>query len=475
MKRFGKAVAVAAAVLVFFAGCASNSGMDSGSDSGKKSEKKAKKSKDGKKKGGFDSEAFNEAYAAGDYEKCIALLSEKNAGAVLNGLDAAMLEYMKSDYMTSAKDFVQLQQDMQQLTADMSAGKVMEAALIGENSVEYVGNTYERIFAYSMKAVNALKMGETDRAVGVFNEYTGNYKAEIADLVAQQKEIAAQSESAVDDPKVASAIDALGKIGMNVNIGAMTANKPASSDEVYEVSPFLAYLGALSYLANDDAGHAEDFAGVLSSTDSAADLSEDLNIEDGMGRLDVIALTDVIGKRSEAVESGLFANVAGIDCLYKIVYPTFEPQNHAINVAKVTLSNGEAKDFVLIEDFDEAVKKDVANKASGAFGRSVFRNITKNSAAIVANIAALQNAKNAIAQQAAQKALNIALMAVIDMEKADVRQAAFFPNKASAAGFTVEPGTYTVTVEYTNGKTDVIENVAVKAGKPTVVVSECMN
>ena len=66
-------------------------------------------------------------------------------------------------------------------------------------------------------------------------------------------------------------------------------------------------------------------------------------------------------------------------------------------------------------------------------------------------------------------------MAVIDMEKADVRQAAFFPNKASAAGFTVEPGTYTVTVEYTNGKTDVIENVAVKAGKPTVVVSECMN
>ena len=165
-------------MLVFFAGCASNSGMDSGADSGKKSEKKAKKAKDGKKKGGFDSEAFNEAYAAGDYEKCIALLSEKNAGAVLNGLDVAMLEYMKSDYMTSAKDFVQLQQDMQQLTADMSAGKVMEAALIGENSVEYVGNTYERIFAYSMKAVNALKMGETDRAVGVFNEYTGNYTAE---------------------------------------------------------------------------------------------------------------------------------------------------------------------------------------------------------------------------------------------------------------------------------------------------------
>ena len=493
MKLFGKAVAVAAAVLVFFAGCASNSGMDSGADSGKKSEKKAKKAKDGKKKGGFDSEAFNEAYAAGDYEKCIALLSEKNAGAVLNGLDVAMLEYMKSDYMTSAKDFVQLQQDMQQLTADMSAGKVMEAALIGENSVEYVGNTYERIFAYSMKAVNALKMGETDRAVGVFNEYTGNYKAEIADFVAQQKEIAAQSESAVDDPKVASAIDALGKIGLNVNIGAMTANKPASSDEVYDASAFLAYLGTLTYLANDDAQHAEDFAGVLASTGSAIDVSEDLNIADGMGRLDVIALTDVIGKRSEGTVEGSLGEVlpaSNINVLYKIAYPTFEPQNHAINVAKVTLSNGDAKDFVLIEDFDEAVKKDVAQKASGAFGRSVFRNIVKNSAAVVGSYAALQKASDEVekakgnamkekvavsAYNAAVTTLNVALAAVVDMERADIRQAELLPNKASAAGFTVEPGTYTVTVEYTNGKTDVIENVAVKAGKPTVVVSECMN
>ena len=205
--------------------------------------------------------------------------------------------------------------------------------------------------------------------------------------------------------------------------------------------------------------------------------------------LDVIALTDVIGKRSEGSVEGDLGEVlpaSNIIVRYKIAYPTFEPQNHAINVAKVTLSNGDEKDFVLIEDFDEAVKKDVAQKASGAFGRSVFRNVVKNSAAVVGSYAALkaasdkvqENPKNPIPQKAYEAAvvgLNVALAEVVEMEKADVRQAAFFPNKASAAGFTVEPGTYTVTVEYTNGKTDVIENVAVKAGKPTVVVSECMN
>ena len=59
--------------------------------------------------------------------------------------------------------------------------------------------------------------------------------------------------------------------------------------------------------------------------------------------------------------------------------------------------------------------------------------------------------------------------------KADVRQASYFPNKASAAGFTVAPGTYSVTVEYSDGTKDVIQNISVVAGKPTVVVSEKMN
>ncbi len=164
-----------------------------------------------------------------------------------------------------------------------------------------------------------------------------------------------------------------------------------------------------------------------------------------------------------------------VNVTFKLAYPVFENQSHPIYVKKATLSNGDSKEFTLVEDFDEAVKTDVASKAKGAYTRSFFRNLTKSSAAVAGSATALQKANNPIAAKAAAKGLEAGLAAVIDAEKADVRQASYFPNKASAAGFTVEPGTYTVTVEYSNGKKDVIQNVTVATGKPAVVVSECMN
>ena len=74
--------------------------------------------------------------------------------------------------------------------------------------------------------------------------------------------------------------------------------------------------------------------------------------------------------------------------------------------------------------------------------------------------------------------LNAALNAIINAEKADVRQGSYFPHKASAVGFTVNPGTYSVKIEYLSKDGTVIEtkeqgDISVVAGKPTVVVSSC--
>lgn len=485
MKKLVKMVAVLATALVLLAGCASTSKADGSDDTKTAKTEKSKKAKKGK----YDQAAFDAAFKSGDFETCIGMLESRGSDQILTELDSSMLQYLKKDYAASGREFVQTQADMQQVSKDQTAGKAMEAALIGENSVTYSGTTYERILAYSMKAVNALKMGRVDNAVGVMNEYTGNYKDEIAALVQQQKETAQSSEGIVNDPKVTTATDALGKAGFSVPFEELVKEAPAASSAVYDASPFLAYLGTLTYAANGDAVHAKDFASVLKSTKASVDVSEDLAVPAGKGRLDVIALSDVIGKRTDAGKIKQIAAVGDVILNFKLAYPAFEAQNHGISVSKVTLSNGASEKFTLIEDFDEAVKIDVASKAKGAYNRSLFRNITKNSAAVVAGAAALgsaqeqvQKATNPIQAKAAAKAYEIAVeninkgvTAVVEAEKADVRQAAYFPNKASAAGFTVEPGTYTVTVEYSNGKKDVIPNVTVAAGKPTVVVSECMN
>jgi hypothetical protein len=380
----------------------------------------------------------------------------------------------------------------------MTAGKVMGAALSSEDSVTYSGAVYERLLAYSMRIVNSIASGKMDEALGVVYTYTGDYKDIIAPLVQQQKEIAASSEGVLEDSKVSGAMDVLTKFG-DVNLSELSKGIPQKTDVTYETSPFLSYLGTLVYAANNDPDHAKDFGAVLKTDIPSLDVTEDIEVPAGKGRLNVLALSGTIGKRADSnLEKILMFTIdrAGysLPVFFKFSYPVFRPedQNHAIKSVRVKLSNGDTKDAIVIENFDNAVAIDVASKARGAFNRSIFRNITKAAAVIPTNIVALEAAQkgleaasaNPIASIAAQVAvtaavegMKAALAAFADAEEADIRQCDYFPNFASSAGFTVDPGTYNVTVEYLDGETviesRVIENVVVEEGKVAVKVSTC--
>ena len=212
----------------------------------------------------------------------------------------------------------------------------------------------------------------------------------------------------------------------------------------------------------------------------------------GKGRLEVVALSGTIGKRTDSAANSKanevtfsIPEVGDVTLFTKVAFPEFKAQNHAINAVRVTLSDGTSSNAVEIENFDEAVKIDVDQKAYGAARRSVFRNVVKNVASIGAIFSAAEGVKkasgNPVAGKVAQKAFDVAVNkaagAVADLEKADVRQGEYFPHKASAAGFSVAPGTYTVKIEYLNGssvvETKTIENVVVEEGKVNVTVSSC--
>lgn len=500
MKKIVKAIGISAMVVTMLASCATTKVADaSGSQAEEQSSAKEKKQKKAKKakKGKFDQETFNQAYASGDYATCISMIqginSEKNL--IKNSLDVDMLTYLNNAYLDSAKSFMETQYLMQQSKEDTSAGKQFAAAIAGENSVKYTGNVYERILAYSMRAVNAIVLGDFSNAKGVMDNYTGDYKDVVASVIEEQKKLAAQSESALDSEDVKTALQALESIKINVPLAGVIAKKPKSGKSVYDKSAFLSYLGTIVYAANDDFEHAKDFSSVLKAANPKVDVKEDLDIPSGKGRLNVVALSGTIGKRSEAADAFEMSDVApGVPFMFKIVYPVFDEtaQNHAIDSVKVALSDGTAKDAVLVENFDDAVKIDVESKASGAYVRSIVRNITKNAATTVAGVASLKAADEAVKKasgnpltemaakkgfEAAVVGLNAGIAAIIDAEKADVRQGEYFPHMANAAGFSVAPGTYSVKVEYlSNGsvvETKEIPNVVVEAGKSTAVVSSC--
>ena len=492
MKKNIREIILLFVAVLILASCATTKGAEGAKDSAKvEKTKKIKKIK-------FNQAAYDSAYAAGDYSKCVSMLYSKKAdkNAVKNYLDIDMLLYFTSDYIASGKGFLETQGQMQRLSADMTSGKTMQAALGGENSTTYTGAVYERLLAYSMRTVNAIGAGELDVAKGVIYTYTGDYKDVIVPLLAQQKEVEASSDNMLGDEKFSGAMSTLNTLGVNVSVGKVTAKTPAKAKAVYETSPFLSYLGAVVFAANEDSDHAKEFSSILKTSAPNIDVSEAVKIPAGKGRLEVVALSGTLGKRTEGVQEMNFGIIpgTGFPMKFKIVYPVFDisKQNHKITSVNVKLSDGTAKKAVVVENFDNAVALDVANKARGAYNRSVFRNITKNAASIPASVATYIAAKetldhigsNVLARTAAQigftaakQGMIVALEAVVDAEKADVRQASYFPHLASAAGFSVAPGTYTVTVEYLSGnnivETKKIENVVVKEGRVSVEVSSC--
>ena len=470
------------------------------------------------KENAFDQVAYDKAYNSEDYSTCIDMLSavddEKNY--IKNSLDVDMLLYFLSDYQKSGEGFVASLENMENTSSGMTAGQIIGASVAGENAITYSGSVYEFLLAYSMNAVNALKLGDESKAMGAITNYIQFNQDTISPLLQKQKELEQAGADLLDSNEFKTATETLKKnYGVDIPLLDWTNNLPPKAESTYETSPFLSYLGTVIYALNGDKDHADEFSKILAH-DNSVDVSEIMNIlsdESDKGYLDVIALSGVIGQRSESVyeptplDLTLCLNSAGVMSYsgipieshlflnYKIAYPSFnlKKQNHAISRVVVKLSDGNSKTATLIEDFDKAVKNDVDGKARAAYYRSMFRNVTKSvgtigggAASVIGTDKALAKAgKNPIALKAAlvgynkaAKPLQEALNALTDSEKADVRQAAYLPNKASATGFSVAPGTYTVTVEYLNdaGKvigSETIPNVKVEAGKVAVAVSSC--
>lgn len=490
-----KIIHLAAASLVavsLLASCASTDGSA-------KSDRPAKT-----KKVKFDAEQFKAAFDQGQFGACAAMLKGKQAANTLvkDSLDADILNFMAGQYLESGRGGMETKTAMQSVSDSMTAGKVLQAALVGENSIIYSGSLYERYYLYSLRVMDAIQLKAIDGALGVMSDYTGTFQEVIEKYRNAQDEITKESVKSTTGENIDKMMEQCAKYKLPFSKEAkiFTDAPVGIVPETYMSSPLLGYLGTVVYAANqgpdnDHRDHATKFASdTLMNTNKAVfdDLEADVLVPAGKGRIDVVALSGTIGKREEFTTGvqPLFV-FDGIPVMYKITYPMFDAakQNHAIASVKATLTNGDASELILVEDFDKAVTGDVAARAAGARSRSITRNIVKNVTAVGSVVAAdvvASNAPNEMAKKiaaASAAAAKIALPAVmdkiIDAEHADIRQCEYLPHMASAKGFTVDPGVYGVKVEYLDKNGGVvatdesIKEVIVEEGKPTVVVSSC--
>ncbi|MGI0530000.1 hypothetical protein [Treponema socranskii] len=195
----------------------------------------------------------------------------------------------------------------------------------------------------------------------------------------------------------------------------------------------------------------------------------------------LVAVRNVVGKHDAEGRSASNSDIGGRNA-----------DKHDDPSVIGTDGKGEAAavcDLSLLEDFNDAVDKDVRTHAAKAFARSVVRSLLKKSAAVTAGEATLaaladknSNKKSfadALLYELAYLSVSAAIDAVDAAETADVRQSVCLPARAYAGGCAVEPGSYDVTVQYVDASSNIVfqerfASVNVESGVPVLIESSYM-
>ena len=499
------------------------------------------------KKKKYNEARFYKALDDGDFETATAfLLGQKitNRERIRQYLDLAFAEHFGKVYDSSIEVCNKVDALMEDAVTKSVTRTVLSATL-NENASEYSGRVYEYLYVNLFNALNYYHKGDMEGALVEIRkiankqrEYIAKYgKAVLAKDAPQKREIT--------DADYAAAL-------FGINMPALIAKSPpqATKDDVFRDSAASRYVSMLFRLMNGDADDARIDADVIAMLSPRFPAAQMLAIPEGKGRLDVLAFYGLIGRRYEQSFyfpgdvvnglAGLNFSVIGIGSSamivmppfpngvvipafrLKFVYPAFDASSIRQHIAGVRIlvsaanasgksavvrtaagkhdgqsvvgtdGKGEAAavcDLSLLEDFNDAVDKDVRTHAAKAFARSVVRSLLKKSAAVTAGEATLaaladknSNKKSfadALLYELAYLSVSAAIDAVDAAETADVRQSVCLPARAYAGGCAVEPGSYDVTVQYVDASSNIVfqerfASVKVESGVPVLIESSYM-
>lgn len=410
--------------------------------------------------------------------------------------DLALLEHFAGQYGDSIKLMNEVHELMENsVTKSITQG--IGSAVVNDKVAAYTGTVYEYLYINAFNALNYYYAGDFDEAL-----------VEVRRIENKQREYMAKyGESVRKDSD-----DALRRLGtdsgkdaetLGVDINAVRAKAPAQpvDSDVFRDSSFVRYVGMVLRLIAGDVDNAMVDARALSAINQGVDVSGDLSLGNGYGRMDFLAFGGMIAKRREkalyfpgdfSVRRVINMQVDGVDIppfRLKFVYPAVDVSStkSAVASVRVVFSDGSARRLDVLEDFNRAVAMDVAATAPAAFARSVMRSITRKAVAVASGAVALKAAKLELEKEGGSQltydlAYASATMAIdaIDLaESADVRQCVFLPQKCYAGGVTLAPGTYSGEVQFLDAKENILyaekfRNISVKNGKTVLMESSCL-
>lgn len=461
----------------------------------------------------YDQEKYKKAVLSGDYKTARFMLEGLASLDYAQLIDLGMLQYYAGDFSDAAvsleaatnaigEDFVK------RLKQDGSKKVSFGAEFVNDNYTAYHGSIYEFLLVDAFNALNfyreAFKKSfqysddEDDLLERAYNHVVRVYErrnqyGQMFDFLLSEGQDNGKNGSGFLN-KVGVYGSVLGAAGYSyyssvdsidrtLRDAGLTARNlghimpaEAKKEDIYRASALADWLQivlARQYNATMDDDH-EPIIAELKTLAPQVNMDFYNLYNSSKGRIEVLALVGLIAQKAEHFEViPTNITIGGETVPAKFSWPEYREEFANIRVppsVSITLNNGMSKEAVLLEDFDLAVKSDIALNARKDAARHIIRagqSLKSARSADAHNQKAMEEGKGKLIT------VDSLYEGVFLKQKSDLRQAIALPSKAYCAGFDVEPGTYSVTIDYGNGTGETIENIVVTNGRPTLVESIC--
>jgi len=366
-----------------------------------------------------------------------AVYSEKNA--IMLFLDKGLLEHYAGNYANSSNDL----QNAERLIEEAYTKSVSESFfsyIINDNTKEYPGEDFEDIYINVFNALNYYNRGNIEGALVEIRKLS--MSSGKLDMLARKYEYT--------DPKTGAGLNDMAQ--RETGVGDL----PQARRVNFSNSALARFLGALFYLGegNTDAARIEfdQLQTALTNrniyrTGIPAAIEQARSVPGGLARLNIISFTGLSPvKKEEYVTHYLpFRHPVLQSAVFRL--PSIARRPSLINRIEVVVDGGGRFDLELLEDIGVVIEETFAAHYSNMLIKTYIRTLMKYA---VADIAAMETAKNH--GEFAGFMTAIAARTAADLsEAADTRMSRYLPDKAYIGGINLDPGVYSVIINYYSG------------------------
>lgn len=369
-----------------------------------------------------------------------AIYSEKNA--ILLYIDKGLLEHYAGNYEASSNDL----QNAERLIEEAYTKSITQgffSYIVNDNTKEYPGEDFEDIYINVFNALNYYNRGNTEGALVEIRKLS--ISSGKLDMLARKYEYI--------DPDSGESLN--NKVAKETGVSDL----PATQSVNFSNSALARFLGALFYLGdgNTDAARIE-FDQVHRAFNTNRNIyphpvpsavNDARNAPQGKARLNIISFTGLspVKEETKIVHWLPFQHPFLQFATFKL--PVLIRRPSMITRIEVIVNGTERFNLELLEDISAVIEETFKARYSNILLKTYIRTILKYTAAGVATAVAYEN-------QDELTGLLVALAARITVgasERADIRMSRYLPAKAHIGGINLDPGTYSVIINYYSGNT----------------------